>query len=51
MRLDRVRRLGVKALSLCEFRVGWVELEGAILGCKAKGSDGNDDAHNEEGAI
>lgn len=39
MRLDRVRRLGVKALSHCELRVGWVEIEGAVLGCKVKGSD------------
>ena len=39
MRLDRVRCLGAKALSYCEFRVGWVEFEGAVLGCKVKGSD------------
>lgn len=51
MRLNRVRRLGVKALPHCELRVEWVEFEGTVLGCKVKGSDGNDEAHNEEGAI
>lgn len=39
MRLNRIGCPSAKALSHCELRVGWVEIEGAVLGCKVKGSD------------
>lgn len=51
IRLNRIGCPSAKSLSHCEFRVGWVEFEGAVLGFKVKGSDGNDEAHNKEGAI